>query len=173
MGLKTHSGFPEQPLRAVQAPQPSQSQVRGLGLGPDRPSYPGLGTDCTAKIAGTLLVSAVPEPTTCSCLLLPLSPAYSCPLVGLTKSLKSWGYYNGLQLLHVYCRVPLPEGSRFLSNSPGKDCLSSLALRVYEPEVKGASNSNTPRLMPSGTWSSLRLSQGAAALPPPPRTSAR
>lgn len=47
MGLKTHTGFSEH-LRAVQAPRPSQNQVRDLGLGPDRPSYLGLGMDHTA-----------------------------------------------------------------------------------------------------------------------------
>jgi len=37
MGLKTHAGFSERCLRAVQAHQPSQSQVRDLGLGTGRP----------------------------------------------------------------------------------------------------------------------------------------
>lgn len=64
--------------------------------------------------------------------------AYSCPSVSLTKSFNPWQYFNSLQMLPIYCGVPLPEGSRFLFNSPGKDYLSLLASWVYEVEVKGA-----------------------------------
>lgn len=84
MGLKIHTGFSKQCLRAVQAYQPSQSQVRDLGPGADRPSELGLEMEHTAKRDGILPVSAVPELPICSCLFLPLVDS-------LTNSLKPRG----------------------------------------------------------------------------------